>query len=128
MSQEKLKILEMIQNKIITPQEGADLLKAIDKDTKEELKLTKKEAFKMFKIRVLSSDGDRVNVQIPLEFAKVALKSGGKKGGFMKFDKLNDMDVDLDFEMILDMVERGTLGKIVDIETGDGDKVEIVIE
>ena len=127
MSQEKLKILEMIQNKTITPQQGADLLKALDKEGDPSMKITKKAAFKMFKIRVLSSDGDRVNVQIPLEFAKVALKSG-KRGGIMKMDKLKDMDVDLDFDMILDMVEQGTLGKIVDIESGDGDKVEIVIE
>ncbi|MFH5881447.1 SHOCT-like domain-containing protein [Liberiplasma polymorphum] len=128
MSQEKLKILEMIGSKIITPSEGAELLKAIDSDSKGHIKIAKKEAFKMFKVRILSADGDKVNVQIPLEFAKVALKSGGRKGGFMKFDKLNEMDVDIDFDMILDMIERGTLGKIVDIESGDGDKVEIVIE
>ena len=127
MSQEKMKILEMIQNKTITPKEGADLLSALDKNETIGKPLAKKEAFKMFKIRVLSNDGDRVNVQIPLEFAKIALKSGNKKG-IMKMDKLKDMDVDLDFDMILDMVERGTLGKIVDIESGDGDKVEIVIE
>ena len=128
MSQEKLKILEMIQSKTITPQEGADLLKAIDASSNENVKVSRKAAFKMFKIRVLSSDGDKVNVQIPLEFAKVALKSGGKRGSIMKLDKIQDMNIDLDFEMILDMVENGTLGKIVDIESGDGDKVEIIIE
>ena len=126
MSQEKLKILEMIQNKIITAKEGAELLGAIDKDSTTQ-KITKKEAFKMFKVRILSADGDKVNIQIPLEFAKVALRSGNKQG-FMKNTKLNNMDVDLDFDMILDMIEQGTYGKIVDIESGDGDIVEIVIE
>ncbi len=126
MSQEKLKILEMIQNKQITPQEGAELLSAIDKGSSE-TKVTRKQAFKMFKIRILSNDGDKVNVQIPLEFAKVALRSGNKKG-FMKLDKMKDMDVDLDFDAILDAIEAGTDGKIVDIESGDGDKVEIYIE
>jgi len=125
MSQEKLKILEMIQDKIITPSEGAELLKSIDKDKGATVET--KQAFKMFKIRILSSDGDKVNVQIPLEFAKVALRSGGTKG-FMKMDKLKDMDVDLDFEAILDMIEHGHVGKIVDIESADGDIVEIVIE
>ena len=128
MSQEKLKILEMIQNKVITPSEGADLLNALDKDEKIEAKAARKNAFKMFKIRIVSSDGDRVNVQIPLEFAKVALKSQNKRGKVMKLDKLNDMNVDIDFDAILDLIESGTLGKIVDIESGDGDKVEIVIE
>lgn len=128
MSQEKLKILEMIQSKIITPSEGAELLHAIDKDEKTEVKSLKKNAFKMFKIKILSADGDKVNVQIPLEFAKVALKSQNKRGKVMKLDKLNDMNVDLDFDAILDMIESGTIGKIVDIESNDGDKVEIVIE
>jgi hypothetical protein len=77
----------------------------------------------MFKIKVLSADGDKVNVQIPLEFAKVALKSGK---GFMKIDQLEGMDLDID--MILEMIDSGSLGKIVDIESADGDIVEIIIE
>ncbi len=127
MSQEKLKILEMIQNKTITPQEGADLLNAVDSEPKEPIKT--KQAFKMFRIKILSNDGDKVNVSIPLEFAKIALngsKSGGKR--FMKLDKLKDMDIDLDFDQILDLIEQGTDGKIVDIESADGDIVKIFVE
>ncbi|MCK5388619.1 MAG: hypothetical protein KAJ22_04975, partial [Candidatus Izimaplasma sp.] len=77
MSDDRLRILEMIEKKTITAAEGADLLKALDKSDSD-TSVTKKErnSFKMFKIRVLSADGDKVNVQIPLEFAKVALKSG----------------------------------------------------
>lgn len=127
MSQEKLKILEMIQNKTITAQEGADLLNAVDSDKKEPIKT--KQAFKMFRIKILSGDGDKVNVSIPLEFAKMAL-SGSKSGGkqFMKLDKLKDMDIDLDFDQILDLIESGTDGKIVDIESADGDIVKIFVE
>lgn len=127
MSQEKLKILEMIQNKTITAQEGADLLNAVDSDKKEPIKT--KQAFKMFRIKILSNDGDKVNVSIPLEFAKIAL-SGSKSGGkrFMKIDKLKDMDIDLDFDQILDLIESGTDGKIVDIESADGDIVKIFVE
>ena len=77
----------------------------------------------MFKIKILSGDGDKVNVQIPVEFAKVALSSGK---GFMKMDKLEEFD--LDFEAILEMIETGMNGKLVDIESADGDIVEIVIE
>ncbi len=128
MSQEKLKILDMIQSKVITPSEGAELLGALDKDEKIEAKSLKKAAFKMFKIKINSGDGDKVNIQIPLEFAKVALKSQNKRGKVMKLDKLNDMDLDIDFDAILDMIESGTVGKIIDIESADGDKVEIVIE
>jgi len=123
MSDDRLRILEMIQSKTITAAEGADLLKALD-DADEKLQpMKRKNAFKMFKIKILSNDGDKVNVQIPVEFAKVALKSGK---GTLKIDKLNDIDLDVD--AILEMVDSGMLGKIVDIQSADGDIVEIVIE
>ena len=123
MSDDRLRILEMIANKTITAVEGADLLRAVDDNPSSQVAKPKKQAFKMFKIKVLSADGDKVNVQIPLEFAKVALKSGK---GFMKIDQLDGMDLDL--ELILEMIDAGTLGKIVDIESADGDIVEIIIE
>ncbi len=120
---DKLRILEMIENKTITAAEGADLLKALDKNDEKAVIKPKREAFKMFKIKVLSADGDKVNVQIPLEFAKVALRQGK---GFMKVDQIENLDLDL--EAILDMIDSGVLGKIVDVESADGDTVEIVIE
>lgn len=123
MSDDRLRILEMIANKTITAAEGAELLKAVDSNPSTDLVKPKKQAFKMFKIKVISADGDKVNVQIPLEFAKVALKNGK---GFMKIDQLDGMDLDID--MILEMIDSGSLGKIVDIESADGDIVEIVIE
>lgn len=121
---DKLRILEMIENKTITAAEGAELLKALDtNEAKSPIARNKKEAFKMFKIKVLSGDGDKVNVQIPIEFAKVALSSGK---GFMKVDQLEGLDLDVD--QIIEMIDSGMLGKIVDIESADGDIVEIVIE
>lgn len=120
---DKLRILEMIENKTITAAEGAELLKALDKTEGKAVLRPKKDAFKMFKIKVLSGDGDKVNVQIPIEFARVALRSGK---GFMKMDQIDDLDLDID--AILEMIDSGMLGKIVDIESADGDIVEIIIE
>jgi len=124
MSDDRLRILEMIENKTITAKEGAELLKAIDNSDDNKVVSKKvKNSFKMFKIKVLSAEGDKVNVQIPLEFAKVALRSGK---GFMKIDQIDDMNLDLD--LILEMIDQGTIGKIVDIESANGDLVEIIIE
>ncbi len=127
MNEEKLKILEMIEKNQITPQEGAELLKALKTDEPKDHKPPRKQAFRMFKIRILSSDGDKVNVQIPLEFAKMVLKSPGKKG-IPKLDKLKEIDPDMDYDRIVDMIDAGMSGKIVDIQSEDGDIVEIVIE
>ncbi len=124
MSDDRLKILEMIQDKTITAAEGSELLKALDvADKKVEIARPKKQAFKMFRIKVISADGDKVNVQIPIEFAKMALRSGK---GFMKVDQIENLDLDID--MILDMIDSGMLGKIVDVESADGDTVEITID
>ena len=119
MSDDRLRILEMIEKKTITAAEGADLLKALDKaDGNTSVVKKVKNSFKMFKIKVISADGDKVNVQIPL-----ALKNGK---GFMKIDQIDEMNLDLD--LILEMIDQGTMGKIVDIESADGDIVEIIIE
>ena len=123
MSDDRLRVLEMIQNKTITAAEGAELLKALDKADENLKPVPQKNAFKMFKIKVLSADGDKVNVQIPVEFAKVALKSGK---GYMKIDQIEDLD--LDIEAILDMIDKGMLGELVNVESADGDLVKIVIE
>lgn len=123
MSDDRLRILEMIQSKTITAQEGAELLKALDEADKKVAVATKKSAFKMFKVHVLSTDGDKVNVQIPVEFARVALKNGK---GFMKIDQIQDLDFDI--QAILDMIEEGVMGELVNIESASGDIVKIVIE
>jgi hypothetical protein len=123
MSDDRLRVLEMIQNKAITAAEGAELLKALDGADENLKPVPQKNAFKMFKIKVISADGDKVNVQIPVEFARVALKSGK---GYMKLDQIEDLDLDID--AILEMIDKGMLGEIVNVESADGDLVKIVIE
>ncbi len=126
---EKMKILEMIQDKLITPQEGAELLKAMEEKKTSSFAPTVPRTSKrrMLKIRILSNDGDKVNVQIPIEFAAIALR-GGKRKGLVQMDRLEQMNVDVDVDMILQMIEDGTVGEIINIESGDGDIVKIWIE
>ena len=44
----------------------------------------------------------------------------------MKFDQIDDLNLDID--AILEMIESGMLGELVDVESADGDIVKIVIE
>lgn len=124
---EKLKILEMVQNGTISPHEGADLLKALEQPQTSHSIKAKDSKRRFLKIKVLSSGGDRVNVQIPLEFATLALR-GTKKANILQLDKLERMNVDLDTDLIIQMIEDGIVGDIVDIEDADGDIVKIWIE
>jgi hypothetical protein len=79
----------------------------------------------MLRIKVLSSDNDRVTINLPLPLIKALMASGVSVGsiGGEKIDSLN-----IDWNNIIDMVEHGVIGKIVEVESSDGDTVEIVVE
>lgn len=78
----------------------------------------------LLKINVLSSEGDRVKVNLPLSIVKVALSSG------MGMPQISDNKAfqNIDFDQILAMIEQGIIGKLVEVESADGDKVEIFVE
>lgn len=78
----------------------------------------------LLKIIVNSADGDKVRVNLPLSLVKVGLEIGmamPQVGG-------NEALASVDFAKILEMVECGLIGKLVEIESADGDLVEIVVE
>ena len=78
----------------------------------------------MLKIKVLSTDGDKVNVNLPLALVKVFTQSG------MEIPQINGNDAlkNIDFNQILSLCEQGLLGKLVDVQSADGDFVEIWVE
>ena len=90
---------------------------------KETVDLTKM----LLKVRINSKDGDKVNLNLPLSIAELLIKNGGIVIGDDKNNKLGALN-GIDFEQILALVKEGTIGKIVDIESADGDKVEIWVE
>jgi len=77
------------------------------------------------RIRVNSADGDKVRVNLPMSLVKVMLEIGVDVSG-----SINGVEAmkNLDFSKIVELVERGMIGKIVEVESADGDFVEIVVE
>ena len=77
----------------------------------------------VFRIKILSNDGDKVKVNLPYPLVKVMIETGMNP-------KVDGKDVlkDIDIKQILALVEQGVIGKIVEIESKDGDFVEIVVE
>ena len=120
---ERMKILELLSEGIITSDEAEKLLLALDTnetDFNQEIVQTKKKApFKMLKILIDSNDGDKVRIQIPVEFSKL-LKTN-------KF-KSNIGDADIDIDAILDMISQGVDGEIVNVSSSDGDIIKIIVE
>jgi transcriptional regulator with XRE-family HTH domain len=77
----------------------------------------------VFRINIRSTDGDKVKVNLPFPLVMIALETGFTP-------KVDGRDVlkDIDFKKIIEMVEQGIIGKIVEIESKEGDIVEIVVE
>jgi hypothetical protein len=124
LKEERMKILELLAKGVITSDEAEKLLGTIEsvKPSNEVIQLPnqgKKAPFRMLKIYVNSSDGDNVKIQIPIEFAKL-LKTG-------RFN-VNLSDNDIDIDSIIEMVNTGAVGELVNIESADGDIVRIVVE
>ena len=76
------------------------------------------------KMHVLSADGDKVDINMPMSVIIACAKSGvefniGKNGGALK---------DVNFKDIISLVESGAIGKLVDITSSDGDTVAISVE
>jgi len=77
----------------------------------------------MIRIRVNSSGGERVRVNVPLSLVRVLVESGSKANIVSGKGMEN-----IDFGEIIRLAERGLLGKIVEVETDDGDFVEVLVE
>lgn len=85
----------------------------------------RKDINKMFlHIKALSSDGDKVIINLPLAVVKVFLDSGMEipiSMGKVSLEKI-------DFKQIYEIVASGVVGKIAEVESADGDRVEIWVD
>lgn len=79
---------------------------------------------KILKINIKSCDGDIVKVNLPLMLVKVTCEMGKTFSMFGNSSKLDGID----FDMIISLIESGVNGKLVEINSADGDIVEIVVE
>lgn len=79
----------------------------------------------VLRIRINSSDGDTIRVNLPIPMLRALSGSGMDIAAQYSG---NDALKNIDMEKILELVENGTVGKIVEIESADGDTVEIVVE
>lgn len=76
------------------------------------------------RVNVTTIQGDRVKVNLPLALVKIAVDMG------VEIPQINGTDVlkNLDLNMIIQMIESGAIGKLVEVDSADGDHVEVVVE
>jgi len=120
MGEDRVKILKMLQDGQISADEAEKLLAALNSEEKTPVKTSSSRKF--LRILIESSDGDNVNVNIPLSLAEVAMN-------FIPEDVHMELEEnDINLEMIIRAIEEDAEGEIVNINSSDGDIVRIVID
>lgn len=81
----------------------------------------------LLRIRVVSSDGDKVNLNLPLALAELVL--GGENANINLFgSKGSESLKNIDFKQVFALVKQGVVGKLIEVQSADGDTVEIWVE
>lgn len=88
----------------------------------EEQRKPEEELF--LRILVLSAEGDKVKLNLPFKIVRMAVEMGLAMPQISGNAALEGID----FNMILTMIDQGVLGKLIEVESADGDIVEIVVE
>lgn len=78
----------------------------------------------MLRIIVDSADGDKVRVNLPMALIQVAIECGIEMPQLSGSEALKHID----WNQIMDMVSRGFIGNLVEVEAADGDIVRIFVE
>ncbi len=90
--------------------------------TEEERK--KKLDSMVFRVIVDSGDGDRVRVNLPMPLVRAGLAIGVSMPQVTENAALSNIDM----AEIVKLVEQGLVGKLVEVDSADGDHVEIFVE
>ena len=78
----------------------------------------------LIKINVLSNEGDKVKINLPVLVIKYCIESGLDLPNVNGNESLKCID----FNQIFEMINAGVIGKLVEIESADGDIVTITVE
>lgn len=98
----------------------------------DEVKLVPEEERKdmselILRVKVDSAEGDKIRVNLPMTLVKIGLEMGVDIVPNYAGKEMEPIR-NLDLNKIMELVERGAIGKLVEMESADGDIVEIVVE
>lgn len=122
-SEERMQILEMVEEGKINASEAMELLAALERNRQE---ITPKKDVKWLKVRVKTmEDQPKVTVNIPISLVNVGLKLAKTYDPNLKESDLEKINI----EEILEAVKNGAEGKIVDvIDEENQTKVKVYVE
>lgn len=123
MSDDIKRILKLLEEGKINSDQASELIDAV----KEEKSITQTGIQrtdikdKNLKINVLKEGKNKVNLSIPLRFAKAIMKATGKLP--VKVHGIKDIDL----KVLKTAIETGSDGRILDFKTDEGHQVEMII-
>jgi len=124
-SEERMRILRMIQEGKITAEEGAKLLAALRESRKETRPSTPpgrmgSKGWLRVRVTDMSTNRPKVNVNLPLSLMDAGLKIGAQYAPEL---------AGIDLSQFIEDIKGGAQGKIIDvIDEEDGEHVEIFVE
>ena len=123
-TEDRMQILNMVAEGIISADEGAKLLAALETEQKREptQSMTGPSRSRWFRVRVtdLETGRNKVNVNLPMSLVEVGARMGARFA-----PELEGMDI----HDIVEQVKSGAQGKIIEVEDiEDGERVEIYVE
>lgn len=120
-SEERMKILKMVQEKKITAEEAVRLLTTLEKAEQRRRPAGQGES-RWLRVRItdMNSGKQSVNVNLPLGLVNVGLKMGARF--------IPDME-GVQVEELTEALRQGLTGKIVDVvDEEEGQRVEVYVE
>lgn len=119
-AEERMKILDMIRDGKIKPEEGAQLLQALQANSKKTTDKPRDPRWLRVAVTDLHSNKAKVNVNLPMSLVNVGIKLGAR---------FVPPDSNFDIAKVMDAIRSGTIGKVFEYEDQDeGERVEIWVE
>lgn len=143
MNEEVLRIIKLLEEGKINAEQAAALISALQnkstatpetpQETSQKRAMLEEDMVsaqipgqKMLQVRVLSVGGDKVKVNLPLNFVKGILKATGKLP-MIKEEHMQGIDMEQLMESITLAIDQDLNGRIVDVESAQGDLVIVDI-
>lgn len=119
-SEERLRILKMVEQKQISAADGAKLLTALQAGANENAPQPARARWLRVRVTDRASGRNKVNVTIPIGLLDVGLKMGARLPAEM---------TGMDLSAIHAAIKQGIQGKIVEVDDEDDDEhVEVFVE
>ncbi|ABR50037.1 conserved hypothetical protein [Alkaliphilus metalliredigens QYMF] len=141
MQNEKLKILEMIQEGKVSSAEGLELLNALQEVDKKEKNWTldrlpnaNKQRFLRVRVSGEESGVPKVEANIPLSLLKVVSKFVNMGMGMIPKEARIEMEKEgidiskIDFDELVELIDQGLSdGKLLDVDVNDNEQGRILV-